>query len=174
MSRLSDRLEYWLRLRREGVIALERLTADFAQRVAVCRCKSCVALTSWPAIVTSTIRMGGFEIYPQLIAAGTHVESTCERTPSSVAALNALLGGGPLCGSSTLVTGPTGSGDTTIAFQYLDTAYRRRENCTVYEFDERISTLLARAEAFGLKLQQHLDAGFLVFQRIAPAERSPG
>jgi hypothetical protein len=44
-----------------------------------------------------TIRKGGVEIYPRLTAADHHVEFTGERKPSGVAALSALLGGGPFC-----------------------------------------------------------------------------
>ena len=44
----------------------------------------------------------------------------------------------------------------------------------IYEFDERIGTLLARAKAFGLDLQHHVDAGLLVIEQVDPAELSPG
>lgn len=77
-------------------------------------------------------------------------------------------------GTSTLVTGPAGSGKTTIALQYLDAACERGERCTVYEFDERIGTLLNRAKAFNLDLRKHIDTGLLVVQQIDPAEISPG
>jgi len=114
------------------------------------------------------------KIYPRLIASTHHAEFTGEVTPSGVAALDNLLGGGPMRGTSTLVTGPAGSGKTTIALQYLDAACRRGEPCTVYEFDERIGTLLARAKAFNLDLQAHIESGCLCIQQIDPAEISPG
>ena len=93
---------------------------------------------------------------------------------SGVPELDALLGGGPLRGTSTLFSGPAGSGKTTITMQYIDAACRRGENCTVYEFDERIGTLLTRARAFNLDLRSHLESGRLVIQQIDPAELSPG
>jgi circadian clock protein KaiC len=91
-----------------------------------------------------------------------------------VAELDALLFGGPLRGTSILVSGPAGSAKTTIALQYVVAACRRGERCTIYEFDERIDTLMARARAFDIDLQSFVDGGCLVIQQIDPAGISPG
>lgn len=157
-----------------GVITLERLTLDFGaarRRLQVQKLRGVDFIAGYHDF---TIRKGGLEIYPRLIASTHHAEFTGEVTPSGVAALDNLLGGGPMRGTSTLVTGPAGSGKTTIALQYLDAACRRGEPCTVYEFDERIGTLLTRAKAFNLDLQAHIDSGCLCIQQIDPAEISPG
>jgi circadian clock protein KaiC len=157
-----------------GVVTLERMTLDFGAARRRLQVQKLRGIDFMAGYHDFTIRRGGLEIYPRLIASEHHVEFTGEVTPSGVKALDDLLGGGPLRGSSTLITGPAGSGKTTIALQYLDAACRRGEACTVYEFDERIGTLLARAKAFGLNLQKHLDEGNLVIQQIDPAEISPG
>lgn len=157
-----------------GVITLERLTLDFGaarRRVQVQKLRGVDFIAGYHDL---TIRKGGLDIYPRLIASSYHAAFIGEPTPSGVAELDSLLSGGPLRGTSTLVTGPAGSGKTTIALQYLDAACRRGEPCTVYEFDERIGTLLARAKAFNIDLQAHMDAGCLVIQQIDPAEISPG
>jgi len=157
-----------------GVITLERLTLDFGaarRRLQVQKLRGVDFIAGYHDF---TIRKGGLEIYPRLIASTHHAEFTGEVTPSGVSALDNLLGGGPMRGTSTLVTGPAGSGKTTIALQYLDAACRRGEPCTVYEFDERIGTLLTRAKAFNLDLQAHIDSGCLCIQQIDPAEISPG
>ena len=157
-----------------GVITLERLTLDFGaarRRLQVQKLRGVDFIAGYHDF---TIRKGGLKIYPRLIASTHHAEFTGEVTPSGVAALDNLLGGGPMRGTSTLVTGPAGSGKTTIALQYLDAACRRGEPCTVYEFDERIGTLLARAKAFNLDLQAHIESGCLCIQQIDPAEISPG
>jgi circadian clock protein KaiC len=157
-----------------GVITLERLTLDFGaarRRLQVQKLRGVDFIAGYHDF---TIRKGGLEIYPRLIASSHHSEYLGDVTPSGVAGLDNLLGGGPLRGTSTLVTGPAGSGKTTIALQYLDAACRRGEPCTVYEFDERIGTLLARAKAFNLDLDKHIANGCLVIQQIDPAEISPG
>ena len=157
-----------------GVITLERLTLDFGaarRRLQVQKLRGVDFIAGYHDF---TIRRGGLDIYPRLIASTHHAKFTGEVTPSGVREMDTLLGGGPMRGTSTLVTGPAGSGKTTIALQYLDAACRRGEPCTVYEFDERIGTLLARAKAFNLDLQAHIESGCLCIQQIDPAEISPG
>ena len=157
-----------------GVITLERLTLDFGaarRRLQVQKLRGVDFIAGYHDF---NIRKGGLEIYPRLIAATHHSDFSGEVTPSGIAELDNLLGGGPLRGTSTLVTGPAGSGKTTIALQYLVAACARGEPCTVYEFDERIGTLLARAKAFNLDLSECIASGVLVVQQIDPAEISPG
>jgi KaiC/GvpD/RAD55 family RecA-like ATPase len=108
-----------------------------------------------------------------LIAADHHVEFTGEITPSGVNEPDAPLSGGPLRGSSTLVTGPAGSGKTTIALQCLNAACRRGEKCTVYEFDERIGTLLARPRRSALSSNSISTQVSLFFSRSIPQRSRP-
>lgn len=174
MSGSADGRDAHLHSLAHGVITLERSTLEFGaarRRLQVQKLRGVDFMAGFHDL---NIRKGGLDIYPRLIAAGHHAEFNDAVTPSGVTALDDLLGGGPLRGSSTLVTGPAGSGKTTIALQYLDAACRRGEPCTVYEFDERIGTLLARAQAFGMDLKKHIEDGCLVIQQIDPAEISPG
>ena len=67
-----------------------------------------------------------------------------------------------------------GARKTTIALQYIIAACERGEPCTIYEFDERIGTLLTRARQFSLDLTPHIDSGILVIEQNDPAEISPG
>jgi circadian clock protein KaiC len=157
-----------------GVITLERLTLDFGaarRRLQVQKLRGVDFVAGYHDLA---IRKGGLEIWPRLIASSHHSPFSGEPTPSGVGALDHLLGGGPLRGTCTLVTGPAGTGKTTIALQYIDSACRRGERCTIYEFDERIGTLMARAKAFNLDLDKHVEDGLLVIEQIDPAELSPG
>jgi circadian clock protein KaiC len=120
------------------------------------------------------IRKGGVEIFPRLIAADHHVDFSGEMVESGVSELDALFAGGPMRGTSVLVTGPAGSGKTTIALQYLYAACERGEATTLFEFDERIGTLMTRAAAFGMDIARHVDQGCMTIQQIDPAEISPG
>ena len=90
------------------------------------------------------------------------------------AELDSLLAGGPLRGTTTLITGPAGSGKTTVALQYLSAACERGEAAGLFEFDERVGTMRIRARAMGLDLQKHVDSGLLTIMQINPAEISPG
>ena len=157
-----------------GVITLERLTLDFGaarRRLQVQKLRGVDFVAGYHDL---TICKGGIELYPRLIAAQHHEVFHSAPVASGVAALDSLLAGGPLKGTCTLVTGPAGSGKTTLALVYLAAACARGEKCTIYEFDERIGTLLTRAESMGLPLGRYVDNGQLVIQQIGPAEISPG
>ncbi|MEG3124237.1 ATPase domain-containing protein [Sphingomonas sp. GB1N7] len=157
-----------------GVMTLERLTLDFGaarRRMQVQKLRGVDFTAGYHDLI---IRKGGVDIFPRLIAAEHHIEFLEETVESGVAELDNLLFGGPLRGTSVLITGPAGSGKTTVAIQYLYAACERGEPCTIFEFDERIGTLMTRARAFNLDLKRHVDSGTLVIQQIDPAEISPG
>lgn len=157
-----------------GVITLERLTLDFGaarRRLQVQKLRGVNFIAGYHDLA---IRKGGLDVFPRLIASDHRSEFVGDPTPSGVAELDALLNGGPLRGTSTLLTGPAGTGKTTIALQYLHAACQRGERCTIYEFDERIGTLMTRARAFGLDLAQHVESGLFAIHQIDPAELSPG
>jgi circadian clock protein KaiC len=120
------------------------------------------------------IRYGGVSVFPRLIAAEHSVPFPDERIASGVEALDRMFGGGISRGSSTLLTGPSGVGKSTIAMQYAFAAASRGERTTVYVFDEVLRTAQSRPEALGLHLQPLIDAGTLVMCQVDPAELSPG
>ncbi|MYZ45607.1 ATPase domain-containing protein [Schauerella aestuarii] len=157
-----------------GVITLERLTLDFGAARRRLQVQKMRSVDFFAGFHDFAIRRGGLDIYPRLIAADHQVDFTSEHVTSGVPELDALLSGGPLRGTCTLLTGPAGTGKTTIALQYLFAACERGEASTLYEFDERIGTLMTRAQAFGLDLQKYVDSGCLLIEQINPAEMSPG
>ena len=157
-----------------GVITLERLTLDFGaarRRLQVQKLRGVDFIAGYHDM---NIKRGGLEIYPRLIAADHHTTYVGDSVPSGVAELDALTGGGPMRGTTTLITGPAGTGKTTIALQYVHASCERGEPVTIYEFDERVGTLILRAKAFGLDIEKHLESGCLVIEQIDPGEIAPG
>ena len=157
-----------------GVLTLERLTLDYGaarRRLQVQKVRGVDFVAGYHDFV---LRRGGLDVFPRLIASQHAATLTGERVSSGVAALDALLGGGPIRGTSMLLSGPAGAGKTTIALQYVAAACAAGQACVIYEFDERIGTLLARAAAMRMDLAPFLDSGLLVLQQIDPAEISPG
>ncbi len=157
-----------------GVITLERFTLDFGaarRRLQVQKLRGVDFVAGYHDMA---IRKGGVQIFPRLIASDHHTAFIGDCVPSGLPALDALLGGGPMRGTSTLVIGPAGTGKTSLTLQYVTAACARGENCAIFEFDERIGTMLVRAKALGLDLQPHIDSGRLLLRQIDPAELSPG
>jgi circadian clock protein KaiC len=120
------------------------------------------------------IRRGGLEVFPRLVAVEHRTSFERGRIESGVSALDALLGGGPDRGTSTLLMGPAGSGKSTIAVQYAVACAERGEHAVIFAFDESVETLRARTAALGIKFQEGCEAGQVQVQQIDPAELSPG
>ncbi len=120
------------------------------------------------------IEPGGLCIYPRLVAAEHGVVHDMPFVSTGSPAFDALLGGGLVPGTATLLTGPAGVGKTTATVQCMVAALRRGENAAYYLFDERAPTLLARSRALGMDLQPFIDSGSLNLRAIDPAELSPG
>ena len=121
-----------------------------------------------------TIEPGGIRVYPRLVAAehGRPFADTAYSTGSS--GLDALLGGGLVRGTATLLSGPAGVGKTTTVVQCMIAALTRGESAAYFLFDERLPTLLTRSRNLGMDLRPYLDSGKLDIRRIDPAELSPG
>jgi circadian clock protein KaiC len=157
-----------------GVITLERVTPDFGKALRRVEVQKLRGIDFVSGFHDLRIRRGGLEVFPRLIAAEHHTPFAGETTSSGVPELDALLAGGPLRGTCTLITGPAGTGKTTIALQYVRAAFEREEASAIFEFDERVGTLLMRAKAMGLDLAEPMDKGLLVLQQVDPAQMSPG
>jgi circadian clock protein KaiC len=157
-----------------GVIALQQTANDFGSERRRLRVVKMRGLRYRGGYHDFTIRTGGIEVYPRLIAAGHRRVFSPEPVTTGVAGLDALLGQGLAPGTNVLLTGPAGVGKTTVAVRCMVAALERGEKAAYYLFDERLATLMLRCRALGMDLQPHIDAGRLTIRQIDPAELSPG
>jgi circadian clock protein KaiC len=121
-----------------------------------------------------SIKPGGLWVFPRLVASEHSEPFTPGRIKSGVTALDALLGGGPDRGTSTLLMGPAGSGKSTIAVQYAVAAAERGDHSVIFAFDESTYTLEARTAALGIRFKEGAKAGQVSVRQVDPAELSPG
>lgn len=121
-----------------------------------------------------TIKTGGVEVYPRLVASEHHTGFRRTRLTSGIKELDLLLSGGVEQGSSTLILGPSGTGKSTIALQFVDMAVKRGEKAAIFVFDEELGLLFARARDLGFDLEAMRNSGRLFIEQVDAAELSPG
>lgn len=121
-----------------------------------------------------TIRTGGLQVFPRLVAAEHRSSFQPEQIRSGVEALDALLGGGVERGSSALLVGPPGSGKSTIAVQYAFAATTRGDHAAVFLFDETKTAMLTRSSGVGMRLREGLGPGEMSMHQVDPTALSPG
>ncbi|ACC75037.1 ATPase domain-containing protein [Paraburkholderia phymatum] len=117
---------------------------------------------------------GGITVYPRLVAASHRREFNNTAQSTGVKELDALLGGGLIPGTSTLLVGPSGVGKTTTSVRCALTALQRGEAVKYLLFDETLRTLMSRSRQLDMALDGYIDNGQLSLQQIDPAEMSPG
>ncbi len=120
------------------------------------------------------IERGGIVIYPRLVAAESRILKKREQIKSGIAKLDTLLGGGLEAGTSTLISGPPGTGKSSLAAQFAFAALQRGERAALFLFEESANNLLNRSEALNIELRPYLDSGLLTIQQVDPAELTPG
>jgi len=157
-----------------GVVRLEQLAPDYGgsrRRLRVVKLRGVNFLHGFHDF---TIRTGGIQVYPRLVASEHHESFVPTMMSSGLPAFDRLLGGGLSPGTTTLFLGPAGSGKTLLAAHFAVEAARHGQAAALFAFDEGRGTLLAGTKGIGLDLQAQIDAGRAIVQQIDPAEVSPG
>ncbi len=122
-----------------------------------------------------TIQKGGIEIYPRLVAVDhIHTEYLPELISSSNPRIDSLLGGGLNRGTSNLLMGPAGTGKSTFAVRFATAAAATGKKVSIYNFEEGLVTLLARAAAMNMDMRPYIKSGLINIRKIDPAELTPG
>jgi len=120
------------------------------------------------------IRTGGIDVFPRLTAAEHRRRFKRELVATGMDELDMMLNGGLIRGTSTLLMGASGTAKSLMATQLVVAAAERGERSVMYVFDERIQTLLQRAEGVGLPLEHHIEQGLIYLRQVDPAELTPG
>jgi circadian clock protein KaiC len=157
-----------------GVIALEQLVPEYGaerRRLRVVKFRGKVFKGGYHDY---SLRTGGLEVFPRLVAAEHRKELSRERMSGGIAELDTLLGGGLERGTSTLVVGAPGTGKSSLAAQFVAAAAARGQKGAMFIFDESVDTLLSRTEGIGIDLGKHVESGMVTVTAIDPAELSPG
>lgn len=156
-----------------GVIRLEQHAMDYGadrRRLRIAKLRGSPFRSGYHDFVIET---GGLRVFPRLVAAEHRTDVSAEPMTSGIPQLDQLLGGGLDRATAALVLGPAGVGKSAISVQFAFAAAARGEHAAMFLFEERIGTLLKRAQALGLDLSGYLDRGLISIKQVDPAELAP-
>ncbi|WP_406855178.1 ATPase domain-containing protein [Alsobacter sp. KACC 23698] len=129
---------------------------------------------SVPGLHTLRITDEGLQAFSRTLGLEAARARPQSRTRLSVGIpeLDKMLGGGVLEGDSVLVAGPSGTGKSALATQFIGEGLRRGEPGVMAIFEERPDGYVQRADAFGLKLKAAVEAGTLELLYLRPLDLS--
>ncbi|MGI8809644.1 MAG: circadian clock protein KaiC [Acidimicrobiales bacterium] len=120
----------------------------------------------YPFVIDS----GGLTVVPVTSFHLDHPAST-EVVSTGVPDLDAMLsGGGWYKGSTTLISGESGTGKTTFAAAFADAACRRGERCLYLAFEESAPQLVRNMASVGLSLDPWTASGLLRIHAARPTQ----
>ncbi|WP_440952008.1 RAD55 family ATPase [Methanococcoides sp. FTZ1] len=97
-----------------------------------------------------------------------NIEKSIKRINTGVLGLDDMLEGGVPEGFTVIVTGPPGTGKTTLCMQFLMEGIRNDEKCLFFSFEERIQQLIQHFMRFGWDIGKHIDDGYLEIFGMSP------
>lgn len=110
----------------------------------------------------------GFSVLPVTSLGLDHISSK-ERISSGIPRLDTMLSGkGYFRGSTILVSGTAGTGKTSVAAQFVETACKRKECVLYFAFEESPSQFMRNMSSIGIHLEPWVKKGFLHFHATRP------
>jgi circadian clock protein KaiC len=110
----------------------------------------------------------GFSVLP-VTSLGLNYHTTNERISTGIPRLDTMLSGkGYFRGSTVLVSGTAGTGKTSIAAQFVESACKRKERVLYFTFEESPGQLIRNMCSIGINLEPWVNKGLLQFHATRP------
>ncbi|MEA1984716.1 MAG: ATPase domain-containing protein [Euryarchaeota archaeon] len=90
-----------------------------------------------------------------------NIDRMIKRMSTGILGLDDVLEGGIPEGFSVIVTGPPGTGKSTMCMQFLMEGVKHDEKCIFFSFEERLQQLVQHFVRFGWDIAKHMDDGYL-------------
>jgi circadian clock protein KaiC len=129
---------------------------------------------SVPGLHTIRISDGGVQAFSRMLGlVGKKMKPARHRRLSiGVPELDKMMGGGIFEGDSCLVAGPSGTGKSALATQFIAEGLRRGESAIIAIFEERPLGYTERAASIGLNLKTPQETGKLEILYLRPLDLS--
>jgi len=129
---------------------------------------------SVPGLHTMRISKDGVQAFSRTLGlmGAKHIPATHRRLSTGITELDKMLGGGILEGDSVLIAGPSGTGKSALATQFIAEGIRHGEPGIMAIFEERPEGYTKRAGTFGLKLDEAQKKGMLETLYLRPLDLS--
>jgi len=129
---------------------------------------------SVPGLHTVRISAAGIQAFSRTLGlVGKKPRAKSRRRLSlGVPVLDEMMGGGVFEGDSILIAGPSGTGKSTLATQFIDEGLRQGESAIIAIFEERPLGYTERAGNYGLDLKTPQKTGKLELLYLRPLDLS--
>ncbi|HEU5184378.1 MAG TPA: ATPase domain-containing protein [Gemmatimonadaceae bacterium] len=126
-----------------------------------------------PGLHTFRITDAGLQVFPR-IPEQTRKRATQprERLSTGVPGLDEMIGGGVIAGDAVMLTGPAGSGKSTVATQFMVAGLASGETGVIAVFEEYPEEYLARAETRNKDVGEAIRDGKLELIYLRPLDLS--
>jgi len=129
-----------------------------------------------PGLHTIRLDQAGLQVFPRITSGDWERGSQTRpqvRAVTGVPGLDALVGGGLPAGDAVLVSGPSGTGKSVLATQFIAAGVRQGEPGVIAVFEEHPQEYRRRAQSLGLDLEGMERQGRLAVIYIRPLDLSP-
>ena len=126
-----------------------------------------------PGLHTIRMSAAGLQVFPRIPERGEEVrQRTDRRLSTGVTGLDEMMGGGITAGDSLVLAGPTGTGKTTFAMQFIAAGLRAGERAVIAVFEEHPDVYLERAKDFGVDFREAVREDRLRIIYLRPLDLS--
>jgi len=156
----------------DGIIWLSQATDrnSVVRKLQVVKARGCAPM---PGLHTFRITDAGLQVFPRI------PEQTRKRAPqkrerlsTGVSGLDEMMGGGVIAGDAVMLTGPAGSGKSTVATQFMVAGLANGETGVIAVFEEYPEEYLARAETRDHDVGKAIRDGKLELIYLRPLDLS--
>ena len=126
-----------------------------------------------PGVHTLRMTDKGVQVFPRILERSHAAHpKTDRRLSTGVSGLDEMMGGGVPAGDSMILAGPTGTGKTTFATQFVAAGVRQGEPCVIAVFEEHPEDYLQRATSYGVDFREAVRRDKLRIIYLRPLDLS--